>query len=337
MKSLKETIDGQSPSKVFILADHLTEQHCLPRLVKSGITYDEIIIVPSGEKHKSLETCEKIWKRLFGLKADRKSLLINLGGGVISDMGGFCASTYMRGMNFIQVPTTLLSQVDASIGGKLGVDFYGLKNSIGLFRDPLAVIADPVFLQTLPTRELRSGFAEVVKHGLIKDSSLWQEIIAAETWSAQNWEKVIINSLAVKKAVVEEDPFETGLRKILNFGHTIGHAIESVMIDMDRPILHGEAIAAGMIAEAFLSNKTGSLSDEDLKLISDYFTGIYGKLEMDSVSADKLIKKMQSDKKNRGAEINFTFLTKIGGSTFNQTANKEEIVESLSYYDSYQN
>ncbi|MCB0669383.1 MAG: 3-dehydroquinate synthase [Saprospiraceae bacterium] len=325
-------ISEKDPSKVIVLADHHTEESCLALLKDGGLKYDSSIIIAAGEKHKSLGTCEKIWQRLFDLKADRHSLLINLGGGVIGDMGGFCASTFMRGIPFIQVPTTLLSQVDASIGGKLGIDFYGLKNAIGLFHDPLAVLIDPEFLKTLPNKELRSGFAEVIKHGLIRDRSIWDKITAVDEWSDQPWQEVIYESLKVKQKVVLEDPFEEGTRKILNFGHTIGHAIESVMIDIDRPVLHGEAVAAGMIAEAYLSNRCGQLSTEELATITEYLKSVYGQIPVNEIEFDRLLRKMTHDKKNVGSSINFTFLEKIGASSINHTVSPEEIKESIDYY-----
>jgi 3-dehydroquinate synthase len=320
------------PSSVILLLDEHTEELCLPRWKEQGLPVHHTITIPSGERHKSLVTCEKIWQRLFAFRADRSSVMINLGGGVIGDMGGFCASTYMRGMSFIQVPTTLLSQVDASIGGKLGIDFHGLKNSIGLFRDPTAVIVEPAFLKTLPPKELRSGYAEVIKHGLIRDAQLWQQLLAAEDWTKLNWSDIVKASLLVKKEVVKDDPFEKGVRKILNFGHTIGHAIESVMLEAGKPILHGDAIAAGMIAESYLSEKIHTLSPTDLEKISTYLLSIYGKLNLEGIGYDALEKKMIHDKKNMGSSINFSLLDHIGACSINHSASEELIRESLEYY-----
>lgn len=325
-------LEKLKPSAVILLLDEHTEDLCLPQWKEQGLPVDHTITIPSGEKHKTLATCEKIWQRLFAFKADRGSVMINLGGGVIGDMGGFCASTFMRGMPFIQVPTTLLSQVDASIGGKLGVDFYGLKNSIGLFRDPTAVIVDPAFLATLPHKELRSGYAEVIKHGLIKDAQLWQQLLTAEDWTKLHWTDVVKASLLVKKEVVLADPYEKGVRKILNFGHTIGHAIESVMLEAGKPIMHGDAIAAGMIAESYLSEKIHTLPATDLEKISTYLLSIYGKLNLEGVTYDTLEKKMIHDKKNMGTGINFSLLDRIGACGINHTASEELIRESLDYY-----
>ena len=216
-------------STLFVLVDENTRAFCLPIFEQkiSNLAY-HIIEIPSGETHKNIATCQFIWSEMVKYGADRKSCLINLGGGVIGDMGGFTASTFYRGMDFIQIPTTLLSQVDASIGGKLGIDFMNLKNAVGLFKNPKQVCISADFLHTLSPREIRSGFAELIKHGLIASKKDWDELKDIKSISeVADWEKYIIPSLAIKKAVVQEDPFEMGLRKSLNFGHTIGHAIES--------------------------------------------------------------------------------------------------------------
>ncbi len=332
LSAIKSTVSQINPSKTIVLADDQTEDLCLPLIQDAGVKVDSSIVIPSGEKYKSLDTCEKIWKRLFDLKADRHSLLVNLGGGVIGDMGGFCASTYMRGMTFVQIPTTLLAQVDASVGGKLGIDFYGLKNAVGLFRNPQSVWVDPVFLKSLPTRELRSGYAEVIKHGLIRDAKLWYQLTDRSDWTTQDWNSAITHSLKIKRKVVSEDPLETGLRKILNFGHTIGHAIESVKIDEGRPILHGEAIAAGMIAESYLSHHQSSLPLSDLEKISQYILSVYGKIDLHKIDQKRLLKKMKLDKKNEGTKINFSLLERIGHAEHNMTAQDALIRESLDYY-----
>ncbi len=326
-----------APSKTFVLVDENTEKYCLPLLKEHiSVTLDEVITIPSGEKNKVLGTCEKIWRRLFNLKADRKSLLINLGGGVIGDMGGFCASTYMRGIPFLQIPTTLLSQVDASTGGKLGIDYHDLKNSIGIFHNPVSVLIEPEFLKTLPHRELRSGYAETIKHALIYDAKLWKVCKDIEDLSQVRWTDIIIQSLQIKKDIVEKDPLEKGQRKILNFGHTIGHAIESVMMQEDKSLLHGEAIAIGMVAEAHLSYTYGYLGEADLEEISAYIVNMYGKQELNKTLFKAFLQKMKHDKKNIRQAINFTYLKSIGKGVFDQGANPQEIKESLQYYHDYQ-
>ena len=243
-------------SRIFIVTDNNIRGHCLPVFFqKSGLSpATPLVQASAGERYKTLSTCEIIWQAMFDARLDRKTLVVNLGGGVIGDMGGFCASTFKRGVDFIQIPTTLLAMTDAAIGGKLGIDFQGIKNAVGVFRNPAAVFVDPVFLKTLPSRELHSGFAEVIKHALIGDPGLWGKIRAIPagqlTTGEMDWLELLRASIAVKVRVVAEDPLEKGLRALLNFGHTIGHAIESYFLDTSDPLTHGEAVAIGMICEA---------------------------------------------------------------------------------------
>ena len=217
-------LDISGYSKVAILVDENTKRDCLPKLPQ--FENPIIIEIKSGEENKNINTCNFIWEQLTAQHFDRNSLLINLGGGVIGDMGGFAASTYKRGIDFIQIPTTLLAMVDASVGGKLGVDFNGLKNQIGLFNNPESVLIFPEFLETLPENQLKSGFAEVVKHALISDKNLWEELTST-TFDKLNWEAIILTSIQIKNNIILSDPFEKGNRKKLNFGHTFGHAVES--------------------------------------------------------------------------------------------------------------
>lgn len=259
-QTLSEWLRQRDYSRTFILADHNTHEHCLPLFFqKSGLpSTTPVFRTPAGEQYKTLSTCEQIWQTMFDARLDRKALVINLGGGVIGDMGGFCAATYKRGVDFIQIPTTLLAMTDAAIGGKTGVDFDGIKNALGVFRNPAAVFADPAFLQTLPPRELRSGFAEVIKHALIGDPALWEKIrdIPAGQLGVggSDWFDLLRTSIAVKVRVVTDDPLEKGLRALLNFGHTIGHAAESYFLNTDDPLTHGEAVAIGMICETSRSS-----------------------------------------------------------------------------------
>jgi 3-dehydroquinate synthase len=238
--------------------------------------------------------------------------MINLGGGVVGDMGGFCASTYKRGIDFIQIPTTLLSMVDASIGGKLGIDFNGVKNSIGVFKDPKAVFVDPFFLETLPKRELRSGFAEIIKHALISDKFLWQEISSINIHKEQNWTPIIIDSLKVKQKIVVDDPFEKNIRKALNFGHTIGHGIEGVMLHKENSLLHGEAIAIGMAIESWLSFHKGFLSEEEFISILIFLKRTFDLQPIKEELIDDFILLMKNDKKNESDEIHFAVVGPIG-------------------------
>lgn len=270
---------------------------------------------------------------MLDFSADRKAIVLNLGGGVIGDMGGFCGSTFKRGMDFVQIPTTLLSQVDASVGGKLGIDFQGVKNAIGVFNDPKAVFIDPFFLQTLSLRERKSGFAEIIKHALIADAPQFDELLKINDLEQADWQKIIPQSLKIKQNIVQQDPFEKNVRKALNFGHTIGHAVESFFLETNEPLLHGEAIAIGMICEAFLSNKKNKLSEKDLQIITDFMLKIYGKINIPSDAFAFLIKIMQQDKKNESDAINFTFLKDLGQFEINHSASEKEILESIDFYN----
>ncbi len=329
---LREYLREGKYNKIFIIVDEHTQVDCLPFLEKEiGSISTKVIEIKSGELNKNIATCTKIWTEMMEQEGGRKDLTINLGGGVIGDMGGFCASTFKRGMDFIQMPTTLLSQVDASVGGKLGIDFAEIKNSIGLFKNPLAVIIWPPFLETLPARELRSGFAEVIKHSLIASKKQWIELQRIENLNVSHAISFLEKSVLIKKNIVEADPFESGLRKVLNFGHTIGHALESYALKTDQPLLHGEAIAAGMICESYLSLKKGLLQ-KDLDQITQFLFKHYGKFDFEPDIYPKLIALMQQDKKNETAEINFTMLKSPGEALFNQFASEKEIKASLDYY-----
>jgi 3-dehydroquinate synthase len=324
---------AQEFAGIAVLTDENTARHCLP-LIREQLApfHPHYITIPAGEKHKTLETCQHIWGQLFEAGAGRNWCLLNLGGGVIGDMGGFCAGTFKRGMDFIQIPTTLLSQVDASVGGKLGIDFYGVKNSIGLFRDPRAVWADARFFETLSARELRSGFAEIIKHALIADVQQWQELQQITDLENIDWSEWVARSVTIKQQIVQEDPHEKGIRKALNFGHTIGHAIESYFLETAAPLLHGEAIAAGMICEAWLSAQQLGLSQQELTTITDYFLRIYGHQSIPKDIDNLLLSIMRQDKKNEDARINFSLIPTAGKVAVNQTATAEEIMGSLSYY-----
>ncbi len=329
---LPELIKKSSYSKVAVLVDENTRQHCLPVFSKKINTEFDIIEIPAGELHKNLDSCQHIWTEMMQLGMDRHSLLINLGGGVIGDMGGFCAATYLRGIDFIQIPTTLLSQVDASVGGKLGIDFNSIKNSIGVFKNPIAVFVDPEYLKTLPDGEIRSGFAEIFKHALIADANLWNDLKKINDLSEINWPPILTRSLRIKQKVVTEDPFEKGLRKALNFGHTIGHAVESFSLKTDKPLLHGEAVAIGIVCESWLSHKADSLSENELKEITDFARKFYPPYIFEEINFAEIISYMKKDKKNRSGAINFTFLPNIGKIKINRTCGEELIKESLKYY-----
>ena len=320
-------------SKLVVLVDENTERNCLPLLRKELSDYPlSIIKIAAGEIHKNINTCQLIWQKMMEKGVDRKSLTINLGGGVIGDMGGFCASTFKRGIDFVQVPTTLLSQVDASIGGKLGIDFNRIKNAVGVFRNPQAVWVDLAFLNTLPKREIRSGFAEIIKHSLIADAQQWEKIQQIEDLEAVNWVDFLMPSLEIKKRIVEKDPFEKGWRKALNFGHTIGHAVESAALSTQTPLLHGEAIAIGMICEAYLSQHLEALPYSEVEQIAHFLLGVYGSYSLHPSSYPELLQLMTKDKKNENTQINFSLINPIGNALINRTCENDLIVESLEFY-----
>ena len=331
-RELSEIIENGHYSKVAILVDENTHRLCLPVLEKKLNTDFKVIEIPAGEIHKNLDTCRYIWEQMMLAEMDRHSLLVNLGGGVAGDMGGFCAATFLRGIDFIQVPTTLLSQVDASVGGKLGVDFNLIKNSVGVFKNPQAVFVDPAYLKTLPFKEIRSGFAEVFKHALIADAGLWHDLQKINELTAVDWPPILARSLHIKKEVVEEDPFEKGLRKALNFGHTIGHAIETFSLKTDQPLLHGEAIAIGMVCESWLSHIQGKLPKKELNEITAFIKRIYPSYFFEKNNFSEMMGYMKKDKKNRDGKINFTFISSIGKAEVNQTCAPGIIKKSFGYY-----
>ena len=333
LSSLPNFLAEHKYSKVFVVVDENTKQHCLP-ILQNVLTAIEIIETKSGEIYKNLATCEFIWQQLIEQNADRKSVIINLGGGVIGDMSGFAASCYKRGIDFINIPTTLLSQVDSSIGGKLGIDFKYGKNLIGLFRNPKLVLVSSQFLKTLPKRQFINGWSEIIKHALIKDKAQW---LVYQNTDIHNCDMnaIVFHSLQIKKAVVEADPYENGLRKILNFGHTIGHAIEAYSLEHDEtPLLHGEAIAIGMICESFLSIKKCGLTQDELNEITKLILKYFPKYNIENYNTDKIIASMLSDKKNNATKILAALLSEIGNSVFDIEINKDEILESLNYYNS---
>ncbi len=332
LQELRKFITESQYTKVFILVDSNTEIHCLPAVQKvlENVDYDLIEVTP-GEENKNIDFCIGIWRMLLDFGAERNSVLINLGGGVITDMGGFAASTFKRGIDFVQVPTTLLSQVDASVGGKTGIDMDNVKNIIGTFTQPKAVFIHTEFLKTLDEREICSGFAEVIKHGLIYDRSLFDTVKKASPSGLT--EEIIYRSVEIKNEVVKEDPFEKGLRKILNFGHTIGHAVESYSLSHDKtPLLHGEAIAIGFICEAYLSFKKNHLSESDLNETVGAIKSVYPGYNLKKESYPALLEIMKNDKKNNAGQISFSLLSEIGKCRFDKFCTEEEIFESLDFY-----
>ena len=309
-------LDISTYSKVAILVDENTKRDCLFKLPQ--IENALIIEIKSGEEYKNISTCNFIWEQLTINNFDRNALLINLGGGVIGDMGGFCAATYKRGLEFIHIPTTLLAMVDASVGGKLGIDFKGFKNQIGLFNNPKAVFISSEFLETLEESELKSGFAEVVKHALISDNSLWVKI-KNTPFTDLDWEDITDTSVQIKNKIVLADPFEKGERKKLNFGHTFGHAIESYYLEKRTPISHGEAVFMGMILETKISD----LSETDKNEIKNYVLSNFALPYTPKKSS--LHKFLINDKKNQNGKINFTLLNGIGNCSLDNLFSLDEL------------
>ncbi len=332
---LKDWLLEQSDiSSLFILVDENTHEQCLPMLLRTvePLQKVEILEIPAGEDHKTLEIAAQLWASLTELKADRKSVLINLGGGVITDMGGFVASCFKRGIRFINIPTTLLAMVDAAHGGKTGIDFEGFKNQIGCFSTAEATFIYPEFCSTLEHRQFISGFAECVKHALIKDADLWQALLVNGYPDQDLAENFIEPSLNIKKAIVEEDPKEAGVRKILNFGHTVGHAIESFSLVNDKdPLLHGEAIAMGMIAELYIATHTSNLSQAHLMIASNFIAEVFPVRTINVNQFDAILKLMQQDKKNRGSEILCSLISSPGEAVYDIPVSELLIFEGLAY------
>ncbi|MEP7170965.1 MAG: 3-dehydroquinate synthase [Bacteroidota bacterium] len=334
LQHLEKFISSKNYSSVFILTDKNTNRHCYPIIKKFLPEHSNIIISP-GEESKKYETCNTIWIELAGDQADRKSLLINLGGGVIGDIGGMCAGLFMRGIDFIHIPTTLLSQADACIGGKTGIDFFYYKNVIGLFNYPQAVFIYPAFIKTLHKREVLSGFAEVIKHHLIADKKGFENLGAKKVLPSE-WNKIIVHSVKIKSKITESDPYEKGIRKSLNFGHTIGHAIESSFLQEGvSPLLHGEAVAAGMICETFLSAEKKLLDKISMNKIISLIKKLYDLPVLDEKRMEAIIDFIRNDKKNEYHKIFCTLLNGIGKVSINQEINREEIFLSMRFYNSF--
>jgi 3-dehydroquinate synthase len=315
-------------TKIGVLVDGNTIVVCYP-VLKAHLPHHELVQVPAGEEHKTLATCQHIWQRLTDAGFDRHSLLIILGGGVLGDMGGFCASTFKRGIDFVLIPTTLLSQVDASVGGKLGIDFGAYKNHIGVFQLPIATLIATDFLKTLPSRELRSGFAEVIKHCLIADKKMWLAI-RKRRLEEHDWLKLVRHSVKIKSAIVKKDPREAGLRKVLNFGHTVGHALEGHFLKTGNRLFHGEAIAAGMVIESYIAFKKGFLKAADLQEITELIISVFGKIQLPDDT--KWLALMKQDKKNKGNTILIAVPKPIGKAVWDVEVSEKEIREGTDNY-----
>jgi 3-dehydroquinate synthase len=322
---ISQFLSKRSYTRILVLTDTNTSAACY-RAVSPFLPPHEKMEVQPGEENKTLDSAINVWKQMTAANLDRQSLLFILGGGVLGDLGGFCASTYKRGIDFALMPTTLLAQVDASIGGKLGIDFMGLKNHIGVFREPVATLICPFFLGSLPDRELRSGFAEVIKHCLISDSEKWEQV-KSKNYREQDWDLLIRHSVAFKAAVVAKDPLENGLRKILNFGHTIGHALETCSLRNGARLYHGEAVAAGMVAESFIARSLNLISEQEEREIRSYLRDTYGSVK--APAWQDFLPVIKQDKKNKGEKILMALPNGIGRAVWDIEVDVDLVREAL--------
>lgn len=321
--------------RLFVLTDTTTAQSCWPRISNYRCLKDaRLITIGATDTHKNLKTLSTVWKSLEEGGATRHSCLINLGGGMVTDLGGFAASTFKRGIDFINIPTTLLAMVDASIGGKTGINFNGLKNEIGIFRNSRFVILDTMFLQTLDEPNIRSGYAEMLKHGLISDKQMWAELIDFDLQQPDllQLSQMVADSIRVKEHIVTEDPTEQDIRKALNFGHTIGHAFEALALQQNHPILHGYAVAYGLLCELYLCAVKAKFPIDRMRQTVSFIKENYGRLDFTCNDYEALINLMRHDKKNTAGSINFTLLHDIGDILINQTVSEKEICETFDFY-----
>lgn len=335
-EKLSDFIDKENYSKIFILVDTHTNEFCLPCILGQLSTEIsiEIIEIEPGESEKTIETCLGLWQTLSELGGDRKSVLINLGGGVITDIGGFVASTFKRGIDFINIPTSLLAMVDASVGGKNGVDLGNLKNQIGVINVPKIVLINTDFLATLPKNEMRSGLAEMLKHGLIYDANYWAEFKDLSNADFADFDRLIYRSIEIKNEIVIQDPTENGIRKALNFGHTLGHAIESYFLQNEskKALLHGEAIAAGMILESYISWQKKLISAAHYLEIKNTINSVFEIILFEENDLNPIIELLIHDKKNEYGKIQFALLDGIGKTKINQEVENELIAKSFVDY-----
>jgi 3-dehydroquinate synthase len=318
-------------SKLFIVTDDCVGPLLLEKLMTALPAEASSIVLPAGEKQKNIDNVQKVWTALHHAGCDRKSLVINLGGGVIGDIGGFATSTFMRGIDFLNIPTTLLSQVDASVGGKTGFNFDGIKNLVGSFNQPVGVVIDPRTLVTLPEREFVSGFAEIIKHGLVQSKQHLEQATAKRPleFTPDELIDIITESCRIKLGIIEDDIHEGGTRKLVNFGHTIGHAIEALSLETDTLLLHGEAVSIGMVAEAMISARLGLLPADDLERVKQALQNAGLPITVKGQRLEDILKKMQSDKKNSGGQLNFTLIDGIGHALYNKKVPQPVVTEAV--------
>ena len=334
-RDLVNAISECEHDRIFVLTDETTQQLCWPKIKNfKALKNSTPIIIKATDTHKNLDTLSQVWQALSSGGATRHSLMINLGGGMVTDLGGFAASTFKRGIDFINIPTTLLAMVDASVGGKTGINFGGLKNEIGVFSDSRFVIINTQFLDTLDHDNICSGYAEMLKHGLISDERTWAELVTfnLDNPDLSQLQRMVADSIKVKERIVETDPHEHGIRKALNLGHTMGHAFESFAMRRGTPILHGYAVAYGMIGELYMSARKTAFPTDRMHQTVRFIRENYGTFNITCDDYPTLIELMRHDKKNTAGIINFTLLGNVGDIRINQTANEEEIKEALDFF-----
>lgn len=334
-RDLVNAISECEHDRISVLTDETTQQLCWPKIKNfKALKNSTPIIIKATDTHKNLDTLSQVWQALSSGGATRHSLMINLGGGMVTDLGGFAASTFKRGIDFINIPTTLLAMVDASVGGKTGINFGGLKNEIGVFSDSRFVIINTQFLDTLDHDNICSGYAEMLKHGLISDERTWAELVTfdLDTPDLSQLQRMVAESIKVKERIVEADPHEHGIRKALNLGHTMGHAFESFAMRRGTPILHGYAVAYGLISELYMSARKTAFPTDRMHQTVRFIRENYGTLNITCDDYPTLIELMHHDKKNTSGIINFTLLGNVGDIRINQTANEEEIKEALDFF-----
>jgi 3-dehydroquinate synthase len=329
---LKKWLSGSKHSKYFILADDNTINHCFPILANSHpkLKSAHIIAINPGEASKDLSIAQQIWTVLTENEADKKALLINLGGGVVSDLGGFCAALYKRGIDFVNIPTTLLAMADASVGGKTGIDFLNYKNHIGTIQEPKALFIHPAFLHTLPVRHLKNGMAEIIKIACLQDKALWQNLVNHDTIDLKY---IIYKSIELKHAIVKKDLKDEGIRQSLNFGHTVGHAIEGALMGTKKEVLHGEAIAAGMIVESIIAVEKKLLDETTLNELIVLLFQLYPKINLNKLETNKVLDHIKQDKKNTKDKINLALACKGFKFKTNVAVSIAEIKNVLAVYE----
>ena len=338
-EDLSTVLNNTTYDKLFVLTDEHTDKQCYPLISALPVIGNaKRVVIPANDSNKSLENLAHVWKFLTANGATRHSLLINLGGGMITDLGGFAAATFKRGIGYFNIPTTLLGAVDAAVGGKTGINFEGYKNEIGAFYPAKHIIISSEFMNTLSQKDILSGYAEMIKHALLDSESIWDKTINFNltTINYDLLNELVMDSVFIKQRIVEQDPYEKNIRKALNLGHTIGHAFESYALDNNRAVPHGYAVAWGLMSELYLSHKACNFPKELLETVSKFIRENYGTFSIEKTDYDALYNFMVHDKKNEGDTINFTLLAGIGDIKINQTVEKNLIFEALDYYSNYE-